>query len=135
MSTTDADNSGARAARDLEALVVANDPLVAAFIEDVLLDRDIVTDCISMPGRFDYLLRRHYDVAVIGVETECRYLPMTVAVLQRRRIPAVLFSASGNLRAVVAAYPYLEVCCYDPELPEVLGDYVLRVATATQLDQ
>ncbi|MEF2552551.1 hypothetical protein VQ042_14440 [Aurantimonas sp. A2-1-M11] len=112
----------------LEALVVEADPLIAAFIEDVLLGRHIATDCIVLPGRFDYLLRRHYDVAVLGVDTECRYLPMVVEVLRRRRIPALLFSVNGNLAAVAAEFPYIPTCCYDPGAPEILADYVLRVA-------
>ncbi|WP_040325354.1 hypothetical protein [Aurantimonas manganoxydans] len=111
----------------LEALVVVDDPLVAAFIEDVLLGRDILADCISLPAKLSYLLRRHYDVAVVGVDAGCRYLPMVVAVLRRRRIPTLLFSAGGDLRTFADEYPYIATVCFDPETPDFLGDHVLRV--------
>lgn len=111
----------------LEALVLVDDPLVAAFIEDVLLGREILTDCISLPAKLGYLLRRHYDVAVVGVDARCRYLPMVLAVLKRRGIPTLLFSASGDLGTFADEYPYIATVRYDPATPDFLGDYVLRV--------
>ena len=111
----------------LEALVVVDDPLVAAFIEDVLFGRNILVDCISLPAKLGHLMRRHYDVAVVGVDAGCRYLPMVIAVLKRRRIPTLLFSASGDLGTFADEYPYIATVRYDPGTPDNLGDYVLRV--------
>lgn len=117
-------------ARHLQALVVEEDPLIAAFLEDVLLARQMAVDCISLPGRFDRLLRQDYDVAVVGSDGERRIIPMVISVLQRRRIPPVIFSTGGNSAWIAANFPHIPTCCYDPRDGDRIADLAMDAATA-----
>lgn len=112
-------------ARYLEALVLENDDLVASFIEDVLLARNIASDCISLPGRFDYLLRRRYDVAVIGSGTPPRYMHLSAGILNRRRIPFIIFCTSPQSPRDAVSKEFA-VSVYNPEFPEQLAGDVIR---------
>lgn len=111
--------------RFLEALVLEDDDLVASFIEDVLLARNIGSDCISLPGRFDYLLRRRYDVAVIGVETPRRYMHLSAEILNRRRIPFIIFCTSPQSPRDGVLKEFA-VSVYNPAFPEQLAEDVIR---------
>lgn len=110
----------------LEVLILEEDPLIAAFVEDLLLSQNIASDCVSLPGRFDYLLRRSYDVAVIGVSTQSRYTHLAAQVLRRRRIPALLFSTHA-LTPVDRFFPEFTVIYYDRNCPERLAFEVARL--------
>ena len=114
----------------LRALVVEDDPFVAAFLEDVLLSRNMWVDCISLPGRFDLLLRQSYDVAVVGIDGEWRLIPLILGLLRQRGIPPVLFSAGGNSHWVAAKFPGIPACHYDDNHPERVGDEALEVGSA-----
>ncbi|MEF2554441.1 hypothetical protein VQ042_24545 [Aurantimonas sp. A2-1-M11] len=114
-----------------QALVVEDDPIIAAFLENVLLSREMEVDCISLPGRFDRLLRQNYHVAVVGIDGERRFIPLILNVLQRRRIPPVLFSAGeGNSHWIAANFPEIRTCHYDPPDGERIADYAMDAAMA-----
>ncbi|MEF2554485.1 hypothetical protein VQ042_24820 [Aurantimonas sp. A2-1-M11] len=99
-----------------------------------MLSRNIASDCISLPGRFDYLLRRSYDVAVIGISTQTHYLRLSGQVLQRRRIPIMLFSVDPQT-AIDPPFWEFPISYYDRAFPERLADDVIRLATREEIRQ
>lgn len=116
--------------RHLQALIVEGDPLVAAFLEHVLHSRRMEVDCISLPGRFDRLLRENYNVAVVGGDGERRMISLVLSVLQRRRIPCVLFSTGINAHWISANFPHTSICYYNPTEPDRIGDDTLNAILA-----
>lgn len=118
----------------LEALIMEDDPLIEAFIEDVLLTYNIASDCISLPERFVYLLRRPYDVAVIGISTQSYYLRLSCHVLRRRRIPITLFSTDPQT-VIDPSFSGFPISYYDRAFPDRLAHDVIRLASCEDICQ
>ena len=115
----------------VHALVVEDDILVAAFIEGVLLDRDITADSIVIRKFREYPRQKHYDVAVVGIDRRSDDLSTVVHTLQKNSIPIVFFSILGDPHKLTAAFPQIPLCHYDARYGRSLALTVLGIVKAS----
>lgn len=114
----------------VHALVVEDDILVAAFIDGVLLDFGITTDYATRRDGLKLLLRKNYDVAVVGIDNRFEFLPRVVRDLQHYQIPTVFFTVLGEVNGVASAFPHIPICRYDPQYSESLALKVWSAASS-----
>lgn len=117
---------------EFEILVIESDPVVAAYLEDVISDIGVAWRCSSLPSCLRELLVCDRDGAVVGLDGQGMLPHVALSVLRRRRIPVVLYTASAEHDAWAAQFPGVPVFCNNPPRDEELARRVLAAVDATQ---
>lgn len=117
---------------EFEILVIEGDPLVAAYLEDVISDSRAASGCVSLPSCLRELLVCDPDAAIVGLDGPGTFLYVALSVLRRRRIPIVLYTVSADQDAWAAQFPGIPIFCNAPPRDEELARRVLAAVDATR---
>ena len=122
--------SASSAPKGPRALVVESDPVVRAYLADVLEEAGLSADGVSVPGGLGEIVRGGYVGAIVGVDRPGCLLDPTVRILRQRGFPILFYTALGDESRITRRHPAIPVFHNDPADDARLLDVFLSLLDA-----
>lgn len=120
---------------EVEILIVEDDPVVAAYLDDVIADTGMASGWVSLPSGLRELLVSDPAAVVVGLDGQALFVPVALRVLSRRRIPVVLYTAAADQGAWAAQFPGIPIFCNNPPRDRKLARHIQSAVDAAPSDR